>query len=305
MNTTEQLKLAREALEKIAKPEHWHQSAHIIAITTLAAIDAVPPAPQAAQPVESIDTPEFLELATLFCEQSASEDFDEPAYKATRANLTNYINERMHQHGYAQFNAGKVVARADNDALLRQNMELGKRAKVAEAQLAARPAVDPVIVDAVESAFEDRPGWRTKMAAAVRRLAQNKPAAPELPVVLELPAGDTRIARLVWQEVIDGKRHLCITVDKPAAPAVTASDDVPLPAPDTHCMDEDTGKDIWSHSTEQAIAYGDARAQAARAKALEEAEQAVDQFADQYLTGDDLKTALVCIEAIRALNKKG
>lgn len=29
----------------------------------------------------------------------------------------------------------------------------------------------------------------------------------------------------------------------------------PLPKPDTHCFDEDTGKDVWSHSPEQMQAY--------------------------------------------------
>ena len=31
-----------------------------------------------------------------------------------------------------------------------------------------------------------------------------------------------------------------------------------LPEPDTHCYDEDTGKDVWSHSAEQMHAYLDA-----------------------------------------------
>ena len=29
----------------------------------------------------------------------------------------------------------------------------------------------------------------------------------------------------------------------------------PLPTPDTHCFDDDTGKDVWSHSAEQMQAY--------------------------------------------------
>lgn len=29
----------------------------------------------------------------------------------------------------------------------------------------------------------------------------------------------------------------------------------PLPEPDTHCFDEDTGKDVWSHSADQMRAY--------------------------------------------------
>ena len=30
----------------------------------------------------------------------------------------------------------------------------------------------------------------------------------------------------------------------------------PLPTPDTHCWDDDTEKDVWSHSPEQMIVYG-------------------------------------------------
>ena len=29
----------------------------------------------------------------------------------------------------------------------------------------------------------------------------------------------------------------------------------PLPKPDTHCFDDDTGKDVWSHSEAQLLAY--------------------------------------------------
>lgn len=32
----------------------------------------------------------------------------------------------------------------------------------------------------------------------------------------------------------------------------------PLPKPDTHCFDEDAGKDVWSHSPEQMQAYATA-----------------------------------------------
>ena len=29
----------------------------------------------------------------------------------------------------------------------------------------------------------------------------------------------------------------------------------PMPQPDTHCLDDDTGKDVWSHSADQMRAY--------------------------------------------------
>ena len=39
---------------------------------------------------------------------------------------------------------------------------------------------------------------------------------------------------------------------------------LPLPEPDTHCWDEDTQKDCWSHSPEQLRTYGKACAAAER-----------------------------------------
>ena len=39
-----------------------------------------------------------------------------------------------------------------------------------------------------------------------------------------------------------------------------------LPKPDTHCFDDDTQKDVWSHSTEQMLDYGKAEPDAQDAK---------------------------------------
>ena len=50
------------------------------------------------------------------------------------------------------------------------------------------------------------------------------------------------------------------------------SDVPPLPPPDTHCFDDDTGRDVWSYSAAQMRAY----ALAARRAALEEAAQLLD-----------------------------
>ena len=46
----------------------------------------------------------------------------------------------------------------------------------------------------------------------------------------------------------------------------------PLPEPDTHCFDDDVGKDVWSHSPEQLHAYGEACAAAERERAARVAE---------------------------------
>ena len=47
----------------------------------------------------------------------------------------------------------------------------------------------------------------------------------------------------------------------------------PLPEPDTHCFDDDVGKDVWSHSPEQLHAYGEACAAAERERCLDICEQ--------------------------------
>ena len=46
----------------------------------------------------------------------------------------------------------------------------------------------------------------------------------------------------------------------------------PLPEPDTHCFDDDTGLDVWSHSPDQMRAYGEACAAAERGLAEPQAE---------------------------------
>ena len=50
----------------------------------------------------------------------------------------------------------------------------------------------------------------------------------------------------------------------------------PLPEPDTHCFDDDTGLDVWSHSPDQMHAYGEACAAAERERCA--------KLADEYAT---------------------
>ena len=59
----------------------------------------------------------------------------------------------------------------------------------------------------------------------------------------------------------------------------------PMPQPDTHCLDDDTGKDVWSHSADQMRAYAEQAVAAER----ERLAQALDR------TGNDH-----CAAAIRA-----
>lgn len=53
--------------------------------------------------------------------------------------------------------------------------------------------------------------------------------------------------------------------NSPDRPDSAVDSAVGVPEPDTHCFDEDTGQSVWSHSTGQLLAYGDARAAAALA----------------------------------------
>ncbi len=62
----------------------------------------------------------------------------------------------------------------------------------------------------------------------------------------------------------------------------------PLPQPDTHCFDEDSSADCWSHSPEQMQAYG----QACREHALLDAQHTACKFD---------KTGAVIAAAIGAL----
>lgn len=63
---------------------------------------------------------------------------------------------------------------------------------------------------------------------------------------------------------------LRVAVDGSALPDPAAGEPE-LPEPDTHCFDDDTGKDVWSHSPDQLRAYGQAMAEHVRREALEEA----------------------------------
>ena len=70
-----------------------------------------------------------------------------------------------------------------------------------------------------------------------------------------------------------------------------------LPKPDTHCFDDDTQKDVWSHSDEQMFAYGKAE----RERALEEAALLCDGIAQRNWART---LAAQCAEVIRALKEK-
>ena len=53
----------------------------------------------------------------------------------------------------------------------------------------------------------------------------------------------------------------------------------PLPEPDTHCWDDDTSKDVWSHSEQQMRAYAEQAVAAERercARIVEDMVRAVD-----------------------------
>jgi len=51
-----------------------------------------------------------------------------------------------------------------------------------------------------------------------------------------------------------------------------------LPPPDTHCWDEDTSKDVWSHSADQLRAY----AEQAVAQETERLRRALHEIAEEW-----------------------
>lgn len=78
----------------------------------------------------------------------------------------------------------------------------------------------------------------------------------------------------------------------------------PLPEPDTHCYDEDTGTDVWSHSPAQVIAYAQAVADERVREALEQAVKACLSEAVEVVVTSDWaynNATQHCAEAIRAL----
>lgn len=52
----------------------------------------------------------------------------------------------------------------------------------------------------------------------------------------------------------------------------------PMPQPDTHCLDDDTGKDVWSHSADQMRAY----AELAVAQETERLRRALHEIAEEW-----------------------
>ena len=80
------------------------------------------------------------------------------------------------------------------------------------------------------------------------------------------------------------------------------SDIPPLPPPDTHCFDDDTGRDVWSYSAAQMRAY----ALAARRAALEEAAKLCESTYPELHDGAMVEFLCFsdpadCAAAIRAL----
>ena len=67
---------------------------------------------------------------------------------------------------------------------------------------------------------------------------------------------------------------------------------IKLPEPDTHCVDTDTGKDVWSHSTEQLKQFG--------RDLLEEAAKVCIDAIKKH----DCHSNNICANEIRALIKE-
>lgn len=81
-------------------------------------------------------------------------------------------------------------------------------------------------------------------------------------------------------------------------------EDIKLPEPDTHCFDDDTGKDLWSHSTDQMREYG----RLCRAAGIEEAAEVCDDLHYTWKWDDEPDSdsgPRSCAKGIRALGKTG
>lgn len=80
---------------------------------------------------------------------------------------------------------------------------------------------------------------------------------------------------------------------------------VEMPAPDTHCWDDDTQQDCWSHSKDQLQQYAAAAASQAREKALDEAKGVCTELQKAWFastTGAD--ACGECTNAIEQLKVK-
>lgn len=64
----------------------------------------------------------------------------------------------------------------------------------------------------------------------------------------------------------------------------------PLPTPDTHCFDDDTGVECWSHSPAQMQAYGQACREAALEEAAMAAESGFKYAKDGYQIADAIRS---------------
>lgn len=82
-------------------------------------------------------------------------------------------------------------------------------------------------------------------------------SAPVAPAMVDMVPPATSRDRWMYEQGRLAERDPRTSKAAPVAP-LQQGEYLPLPKPDTHCYDEDTGKDVWSHSAEQMRAYVDA-----------------------------------------------
>lgn len=208
MNTTEQLKVAREALSLTANltvlddPRNIFRPAIQAARKAIITIDA---APQVAESAPSIDTPEFRALL-------AEIPLDNLLFGLPVQDLVIHINQRMaqereagRQEGYAKkvgaAECGALAVleaereRAENaEARLKELHDIAWAAKPKlDAQLAARPAIEATrIIECYAESYDQMVRLGSEWARCVAQdlrgnigpaiaalLAQDKPAAPD------------------------------------------------------------------------------------------------------------------------------
>jgi hypothetical protein len=76
----------------------------------------------------------------------------------------------------------------------------------------------------------------------------------------------------------------------------------PLPPPDTHCWDEDTSKDVWSHSADQMRAYAEQAVAAERAE-IERLRAALNDIAT-HMSSDWPERCIRHVQIARAALKE-
>jgi hypothetical protein len=118
------------------------------------------------------------------------------------------------------------------------------------------------LLDYVRGVIAERDALIAAHAGATKKMARDERQLFESWIVRECGPGETK--RWLNTEVYENM-HVndyrtgwvaCLGLMS-AAPQPVSAAEVPMPEPDTHCYDDDVGRDVWSHSPEQMRTYGE------------------------------------------------